>query len=141
MAKITLDGIDDVIRTVTKLGAAADGMVDKMLNAGGLAAKEKLQDVLEGSHRHILTGSMHDNTGYTDPKSYGSARQVTVYPRGKDKKGTSNALKGFVLNYGSPARGIVGDAWFDYGVNAAEPQIESEMRRVFEENIDKIMEE
>ena len=46
-----------------------------------------------------------------------------------------------MLNYGSPARGIVGDAWFDHGVNAAEPQIESEMRRVFEENIDKIMED
>lgn len=141
MAKIILDGLDDVIDRLTKLGASADGIADKMLNAGGYAAKEKLQDVLEGSQRHILTGSMHDKTGYTDPKSYGSARQVTVYPRGKDKKGTSNALKGFVLNYGSPARGIVGDAWFDHGVNAAEPQIESEMRRVFEENIDKIMED
>lgn len=141
MAKITLDGLDDVIDRLTKLGASADGIADKMLNAGGYAAKEKLQDVLEGSHRHILTGSMHDETGYTNPKTVGSARQTTVYPRGKDKKGTSNALKGFVLNYGSPARGIVGDAWFDYGVNAAEPQIESEMRRVFEENIDKIMED
>lgn len=139
MARIELDGLDDVIQTITKLGAAADGMVDKMLNAGGLAAKEKLQDVVSGSHRHILTGSMHDKTGYTDPKSYGSARQVTVYPRGKDKKGTSNALKGFVLNYGSSTRGIVGDGWFDYGSYAAEPLVESEMRRVFDEEIDEVL--
>lgn len=141
MAKVTLSGLDDVIRTVTKLGAAADKMVDDMLNAGGFAAKTKLQDIVSTSHRHILTGSMHDKTGYTDPKTVGSSRETVVYPRGKDKKGTSNALKGFVLNYGSPARGIVGDHWFDYGSSAAEPEIEKEMRRVFEETINKITEE
>lgn len=141
MARIELTGLDDIVRRINELGNRTTETVDKMLNAGGYVMKTEQQDVVSTSHRHILTGSMHDKIGYTAPKNAGTGRQTTVYPRGVDGKKTSNALKGFVLNYGSAARGIVGDHWFDYGVSATEPQAEEAMRQVFEEEIDKIMED
>lgn len=141
MATIDLSGLDDVIRDLDRLGTNVGKTIDKMLSAGGYAMKAKQQDVVSTSHRHILTGSMHDKIGYSNPKTVGSARQTTVYPRGADRKKTSNALKGFVLNYGSVVRGIVGDHWFDYGVYAATPEVEEAMRQTFEEEIDKIMED
>ena len=141
MAKITIDGIDDIVRRINELGNRTTETVDKMLNAGGYVMKTEQQEVVSTSHRHILTGSMHDKIGYTTPKNAGTGRQTTIYPRGADGKKTSNALKGFVLNYGSAARGIVGDGWFDYGVTVAEPKVEETMRQIFEEEIDKIMED
>lgn len=141
MATLTFDGLDDVISKLTKLGERLDPTVKAMLHAGGLAAKEELQTVLETSHRHILTGSMHDKTGYSNPRGSGAEQSTVVYPRGKDKKGTPNALKGFVLNYGTRDGRIIGDNWFFGGFEAAEPRIESEMRRVFEEAYDDIMED
>ena len=150
MATINLSGLDDVVRRIDKLGSKMTETVDKMLNAGGYEMKAEQQNVLSTSHRHILTGSMHDKIGYTNPKGVGTGRQTTVYPRGVDGKKTSNARKGFILNYGTGERytkkgyyrgKIVADHWFDYGVDAATPKVEDKMRQVFEEQINEIMEE
>lgn len=157
MAKVSLAGLDDIVDAVNELGADADSLVNRMLHAGSAAAKEVLKQGAD-SNRHVNTGKMRDSIGYTIKHGYEGARYSVVYPRGtvtrtyagrtqktRSKKGkqyqVSNALKGFVLNYGSTARGISGDRWFDHGADAAEPKVESEMRRVFEENIDKIMED
>ncbi len=151
MAKVSLSGLDDIADTVYRLGADAEPLVERMLHAGSVAAKEVLKESVE-SNRHVRTGAMRDSIGYKDPSYLNGGFQTTVYPRGtvtrhskkKSKSKTyrvSNALKGFVLNYGSTARGISADHWFDHGGNAAEPKVENEMRRVFEENIDKIMED
>ncbi len=157
MAKVSLSGLDDIADTVYRLGADAEPLVERMLHAGSIAAKEVLKESVE-SNRHVRTGAMRDSIGYTLRRGDEAGMHSVVYPRGietrtytgrtkktKSKKGeqyqVSNALKGFVLNYGSTARGISADRWFDHGANAAEPKVENEMRRVFEENIDKIMED
>lgn len=140
MATFNFNGIDDIQKRITELGSKTDDIVDRMLIAGGYVAKEELKYHAE-NFGHVLTGSMRDKIGYSSPKSADNERFTSVYPRGTDRKKTSNALKGYVLDYGSKLRKIEGDAWFNHGVIAAEPQVESEMRRVFEENIDKIMED
>lgn len=140
MATITFNGIDYIRRRIDKLGSKTDELVGKMLIAGGYAAKEQFKYHAE-DYGHVLTGSMRDKIGYSSPKSNGEERYTDVYPRGTDKKKTSNALKGYVLNYGSNLRKIDSSHWFTFGAIAAEPKVENEMRRVFEENIDKIMED
>lgn len=141
IARITLNGLDDIARVLEGFRDAGKDIADRMLYAGGYVAKSQLKEEVQ-RHHHIDTGSMYENIGYTDPKGKGSERFVTAYPRGSVKrknKTTSNALKGFVLNYGSAARGITGDMWFDKGVYASEQQIEKEMIRVFDEQIEKIV--
>lgn len=140
MATFNFNGIEDIQGSITELGSKTDDVVDRMLIAGGFAAKEELKRHAE-EYGHVLTGSMRNKIGYSSPKSAGGERFTSVYPRGTDHKKASNALKGYVLNYGSSLRKIEGDAWFDWGTRAAEPQVENEMRRVFEENIEKIMED
>lgn len=140
MATMTFDGIEDIRKDIEALGSKASDIVNKMLIVGGLVAKEQLKYNAE-NYGHVLTGSMRNKIGYSSPRSSGGEIYTKVYPRGTDSKKQSNALKGYVLNYGSTIRNIQGDAWFEWGVKAAEPQVENEMRRVFEENVEKIMEE
>lgn len=140
MAKIEFTGLDDIQRSITELGEKADIIVDKMLNAGGYVVKEEFKYQAENKG-HILTGSLRNKIGYSSPRTSNDERYTIVGPRGTDKKKTSNALKGYVLNYGSAVRGIQGSAWFDWGIEHVEPKVEESMRRVFEEEIDKIMED
>ena len=154
MAKISLNKLEGVTEMIDKFGAEADHIVEKMLHRGGMTAKEHLKDGAE-SKQHVNTGAMRDSMGYTLKKGYGAERYAEVYPQGtvtrtykgrtkktKSKKGkkyhVSNALKGFVLNYGSTKRGIERDKWFDNSADTAAPHILSDMYKVFEEEIDKI---
>lgn len=142
MATMRLERLDKIAQQLAQLGSGSKEIADAMLAAGGYAAKVILQKEAES---HVDTGAMRDSIGYKDPSiSRGNIRSTTVYPRGEVTRGNkkvSNALKGFVLNYGSAAKGITGDHWFDEGSYAAEPEAYEQMRRVFQEKIDKIMED
>ncbi len=142
MARIAIERLDKIARELNQLGYAAKDIADDMLIAGGSVAKGILQDAASS---HVRTGAMKKSIRYKDPRiSHGYIRSTSIYPMGTVKRGKSevpNALKGFVLNYGSTARGIAGDHWFDEGSYAAEPEAYEEMRRVFNEKIDEIMED
>lgn len=134
MAKITFDGVDDLIQGINDLHDRSAEIVDAMLHAGGDTLKKGLRDTVV-AYNHVRTGSMRDKIGYSAPRGDANGKYVSVYPRGTDKRGTSNALKAFVINYSRP-----GDRWFDVGAASNEQQVISAMSRAFEKKVDEITE-
>lgn len=134
MARITLDGIDDIIEELRQATEDMTEVVDKMLIAGGEVANEELQaSILR--HDHILTSSMYNSVRFEEPRlsMFSTSRYVSSYSRGADVKGTSNQKKSFVLNYGSEKRNIKASHWFDEAYEKAAPRIEAAMRKVWDE--------
>lgn len=133
---ISLKELEDLSKQLVRMGESGRDIAERMLYAGGSVVKEQLR---ENSRVHYDKGDMYRGIGYTEPMGKISERYVNVYPRGivkRGKKTVSNALKGFVLNYGSPW--IEGDEWFDKGVLASEKRAVDAMEKVFYENAEKI---
>lgn len=126
MAKITLDGLDDVLNVLRRTAEGMTEVVDDMLTAGGEVANKAQQEAIY-RHKHHRTYSMVDNVRYERPRLslYSSGRYVSSYSRGADKFGTSNQKKAFILNYSF-------SHWFDEAYEKANPQITAEMRKVWD---------
>jgi HK97 gp10 family phage protein len=107
MADFNVVGLDDVISDMEKHSTAAEKAIPEMLKAGAeILAKAqkaeaqamKIRDTGDFIASIKPTGIKKDKDG----NSY-----VDVYPQGKDRKGTRNADKGFIAEYGTskiPAR-------------------------------------
>lgn len=134
MARITLDGIDDILDELSRATEDMTEVVDRMLIAGGEIANEALQASIQ-QHGHIRTSSMYGSVRFEEPRlsMYSTSRYVSSYSRGADIKGTSNQIKSFVLNYGSEKRKIKASHWFDEAYENAAPRIEAAMRKVWDE--------
>lgn len=127
IARITLNGLDDILDALRNTTEDMTEVVDKMLIAGGEVANKAQQESID-AHRHIRTGSMRANVRFEEPRLslYSSGRYVSSYSRGADKFGTSNQKKAFILNYSI-------SHWFDEAYEKANPQITAAMRKVWDE--------
>lgn len=154
IARITLNGLDDILDVLRNTTEDMTEVVDKMLIAGGEVANKAQQESID-AHRHIRTGSMRANVRFEEPRLslYSSGRYVSSYSRGADKFGTSNQKKAFILNYGSSGHikrfggkpvlenkkkvrvgpKIGASHWFDEAYEKANPQITAAMRKVWDE--------
>ena len=100
MAKLKIDGLDETVEQMAHMGQLTGHVADEMLLAGSEEIKKAWQNAIT-MFGHVDTGAMRKAVGYSKkPKSMLNTRFREIYPRGKDKQGTRNAEKAFVLHYG-----------------------------------------
>lgn len=101
MAKMYVDGIDDIQNA---LHATEDGIadfVDDLLAAGGEIAKEKVeQSILRHGHIRPGSGILLRSIRIIKDKDREGRKYVDVTAAGKRENGTRNGEVAFVLNYG-----------------------------------------
>lgn len=107
MAEIGTSGLANLIKELEDLGADIDEISDEMLEAGGEAMKKAWTEEIKAKG-HVDTGDMLKSV---KAKVNKSKKTAEIYPQGKDKKGVRNALKAFVLHYGTS--NIAGDRFVD----------------------------
>lgn len=91
-----ISGLNDIISDLEKLADDTENIADEMLDAAAEVMKTSWRDEIE--RRGLVdTGSMRNNVQSTISRKN---RTVDTYPQKKDKKGTSNATKAFVLHHG-----------------------------------------
>ena len=93
--------------------------------------------VMVGSWRDAITEAGHAPLGNSvqaskPKKDKNDAYTTTVYPRGKDKRGTRLAEVAFVLHYGTSKR--PGDHFVDRAEDLAEAPAQEAMARVWEQD-------
>ena len=129
MARFDTSGLEDVIKSVVRLGEEGKAVGDEML----LAAAEEVKlawKIAAGMHGHIDTGDMINSVGYSrSPKTTGDIRSVDIYPQGKNRKGVRTAEVAFILHYGSSK--IHASHWVDDADEDAGPRVKEAMERVF----------
>lgn len=101
MAKMIIDGLDETVEQMARMGQLTGHVADEMLLAGADEMKIAWQNAIT-MYDHIDTGDMKRKVGYNKmPKSVMESKKLLeIYPQGKDKQGTRNAEKAFVLHYG-----------------------------------------
>lgn len=97
MAKITMVGFDSVEVQLSRL--LDRNMIRQVVEAGARVAAEEMRNNIETA-RHVRTGSMRDNVKPGIYHEDFGGGYVDVYPQDYDRRGTPNALKAFVINYG-----------------------------------------
>lgn len=106
MAKLSVNGLDDLMLSLEEIAAIPDDVAAAMLDAEAQVVEEA--QIAEGK-----TMGVYD-TGQTlasirrgrMKKGRDGTRQVYVTPQGTNDKGERNATVGFVNEYGVPRRGI-----------------------------------
>lgn len=106
MAKLSVNGLDDLMLSLEEIAAIPDDVAAAMLDAEAQVVEEA--QIAEGK-----TMGVYD-TGQTlasirrgrMKKGRDGTRQVYVTPQGTNDKGERNATVAFVNEYGVPSRGI-----------------------------------
>ena len=133
-ASFDVKGLQAAISVINMLGKEGTSVAKKMLNAGAKEC-EKAQKAAIEAHGHVDTGSMRDNVKPTKIIESGDSLSTNIYPQGTDAKGTSNAMKAFILHYGTSESRIKGDRWFDDATAASERDAVPAMEKVFDDFI------
>lgn len=99
MARFYIEGLDDVIEQMKEMHQLTGEVADAMLMTGAEKSRQMWVAVAEGYPLRD-SGDMIKSIKYAkNPKTVGDLRVIEVYPRGKDRKGKSNATKAFMVNY------------------------------------------
>ena len=100
--KMTVIGIDKLADDLKKMGEFEnEDLIDKMLDAGAEKTVEEWKTEIE-VQKLVKTGDMRDSVGVSKKTKKGSKREI--YPQGKDRKGSDNAQKAYILHYGKSTK-------------------------------------
>ena len=94
--KCDIEGLDSIIDDLKAIGEDTEAIAEEMLEAAGEVMEEAWKEEVT-RRKFVLSGSMRDSV---KSKVHLKKRYVETYPQKKDKKGTSNATKAFVLHHG-----------------------------------------
>lgn len=146
MATITTTGFSDLLKDLEGLGEDVDAMAADMLDAGSDIAVEEWKKGIQNEEHKIVakdgrgfinkrgyvdTGDMVNSVGRTLKKG----RTAEIYPQGKDRKGTRNAEKAFILHYGTS--NFQGSRFVDGIEDKAFPEVAVAMGHVMDEYLKK----
>ena len=137
MARIDIAGFETVEMDLSRLSDRLQ--IRRVVEAGARAAAEDMAANTTG-YRHVRSGQMLRAIAPTEYRETLGGGSMSVYPQGNDRKGTPNAVKMFVTNYG---RGGVrkkvrmGDKFITGNYDATEQKVlaamEEEMNRILGE--------
>lgn len=131
MARMNTDGLDDLISEMQRMGEDGGDVARAMVAAAGIEIRDAWKESAE-RHQLIDTGAMIDSIGFPGPvQKIGDAFYQDVFPQGKDRKGTRNAEKAFILNYGSSR--IRPTHWVDEAEAEAEPKVQERLEQIWGE--------
>ena len=131
---LSTTGLDQLIADMNRLGEGSGEMAEAMVNA---AVREIKAAWVKSAEAHGLrdTGAMIASIGFPEPvQSMGGILYRDVYPQGKDRKGTRNAEKAFILNYGTSR--IRPTYWVDEADAAAGPALQRRLEDMWGEYLD-----
>lgn len=126
MAKLSVNGLDDLMLSLKEIASIPDDVAADMLGAEA----EIVEQYQLGSASTMLrgpysTGQTAASIGRTEvKKKAGGIRQMYVYPQGKNDKGVRNAEVAYINEYGKrgqPARPFIAVA----NEAAATPAVEA----------------
>lgn len=137
MARITLSGIGEIEAQLDKL--LDRGNVRRVVEAGAREAARQMRGNITAAG-HVRTGSM---LGSVAPGQYHETLgggSMSVYPQGDDGKGTGNALKAFVINYGRGRRRTrrTGDKFITGKLAQTEAAVQAAMQAESDRILDEI---
>ena len=100
MATCRVSGFELVEQQLNRMGRP---MIRQIVEAGAKAAEKVMADATE-EKGHIRTGEMMRSIGHNEYREFLGGGSTDVYPQGDDSKGTRNATKAYVINYGKGRR-------------------------------------
>jgi hypothetical protein len=129
MARFDTSGLDDLLADMTRLEQQTGPVAEAMTMAAAEVTKRCWQRAAteEGL---IDTGAMIASIGYArKPTNFGDSLGIDIYPQGKDKSGTRNAEKAFILHYGSQR--IDPTYWVDQAEGYASQEIPQALEAIW----------
>ena len=135
MASFDSSGLDELVSEMTRLGQRTGPMASAMVQTAGIEIRDSWKRTAD-EHGFRDTGAMIAAIGMPDGvQSFPDAAYVDIYPKGKDRKGTRNAEKAFILHYGSSR--IKPSYWTDEADTAAEPTVDEKLENMWGEFLEK----
>lgn len=134
--RIETSGLDEIIEHMKQMGEMSGKAARAMLTAG---ANEFQREWINAAarHKHVQTGDMRDSVAATNASDKSGALETTIYPQGTDRKGVSNALKAYVLNWGRTGRRYFpASKWVEDIEHKATPKAHSVMADVWGEYVE-----
>lgn len=131
MARFEAPGLDDLIRDMQRLGEDAGPCAEAMVDQAAIVIRDEWRKSAEEKGLRA-TGAMIESIGFPEQvRKIGGVLSQDIYPQGTDSKGTRNAEKAFILNYGS--RRIAPTYWVDDADAASGPIIEAKLTEMWGE--------
>ena len=137
MARMEIDGFDALDRQFEKL--LDRGNVRRIVEAGARKDAEEWRANITTAG-HVRTGSMLANVRPAQYHEFLGGGEMSVYPQGDDGKGTGNALKAFVINYGRGRRRTrrTGDKFITGKLAQTEAAVQAAMQAESDRILDEI---
>lgn len=99
MARLYVEGIDEIERELRDMAGGLDGFIDDVLDAGGEIAKKNVkQNIIR--YGYYRTGQFYRSIKTIKSTDKEGRKYVDVTAAGKRENGTRNGEVAFVLNYG-----------------------------------------
>lgn len=137
MARVTTNGLSELISDLDALADDIGDIGDNILLAGALEIKKEWVASIR-QHRLVDSGEMIASIAYGKrPRPDGSTKKIVVYPMGVDSKGVRNAQKAFIHNYGHPGRGIKMTRFIDDAERRVQPKLEKRVDEVYDAELKK----
>lgn len=131
MARLELDGLDQTIEDMKRMGEMTGQAANAMLMAGAAWIAQGLEKAAK-REGHKRSGDMIESIGYpASPKYVLDTPTIEIYARGSDREGVSNMDKAFVNNYGTTK--LDDTHWWEEGEEEAEPKAVAGMVDVWDE--------
>ena len=99
MASFNVVNLNGVMEEITRRTNKAVAKIPKMLEAGATVLIEAQKEEAKSLEVED-TGDFIASIGASKIKTEDGNQYIEVYPQGKDRKGVSNAEKGFIAEYG-----------------------------------------
>lgn len=132
-----VEGADELLRDLQKLGNEMDAVQRQMLKAGGeIMADGWRQEITR--REFVKSGAMKNQVAFRIKSGKGKSLRAEVSSYGDDGRGMSNGTKAFYLHYGT-SRGIKPSHWIDAAEADADPKVQAAMRATLDAALTKTM--
>lgn len=144
MAKVDVEIPTDLIRKLEKLGSSGDEISKKMLKTGADIVKRKIDSNLKKNlyenrpnSKHYPTGALERSITADKPKKNKRGNHyVRIYFKGKDSKGTANAIKARAMESGTSKQQK--KPFLRPAVNETKDKVNAEMQKIFDEEMKRL---
>lgn len=131
--RVDTSGLDEIIQQMKQMHEMSGKAARAMLTAG---ANEFQREWIRAAvrNKHVATGDMKDSVTSTPISDADGALETSIYPKGTDRKGVSNAVKAYVLHWGRVGkRTIPASQWVEEVEHKATPKATEVMADVWGE--------
>ncbi len=135
MAKFNMVGLEELEQEIARRAALLPDAAPEMLKAGtDILVEYQRGSIIEKGL--IDTGDMFDSIRAGPVKEGRDGWYQEVWPQGRDRNGTRNAEKGFILEYGTSR--IEQTHWMSEANDAAKDEVVEAMRKVWLEYVERM---